>query len=266
MSFIANQWTGNQFVSAYAPTLYVLLGRKNEAFIYTIIKSVVSLVAVLSAMVVVDRFGRRFVIIFGCAMQCVFLYLLAGMGMAKSPSYAELNTMVAAIQLFIFFCRGSVNALSFLIAAEVSSLTLRRKSTFTPNYDPNPHYYYYAKFLVAMAMGCAVDVVAAFVVTFVTPYLLKPHYANLSSKVGFIFGGFTTLYLVWAILFLPELKNRSLEEVDELFNAKLWAWQFSKYKTTSLAGRVAHHDDRGSAKELQQEQEPEAVELEESRR
>lgn len=132
MSFIANQWTGNQFVSAYAPTLYVLLGRKSEAFIYTIIKSVVSLAAVFCAMLVVDRFGRRFVIIFGCAMQCIFLYLLAGMGMAKNPSYTELNTMVAAIQLFIFFCRGSVNALSFLIAAEVSSLTLRKKSMLSP--------------------------------------------------------------------------------------------------------------------------------------
>lgn len=130
MVFIANQWTGNQFVSSYAPTLYVLLGRRDQAFVYTIIKAVVALAAVLTAMLVVDRLGRRFVTIFGCIMQCVFMYLLAGMGMAKNPSKAELNTQVAAIQLFIYFCRFSVNALSFLIAAEVSSLTLRKKSTF----------------------------------------------------------------------------------------------------------------------------------------
>lgn len=118
-----------------------------------------------------------------------------------------------------------------------------------------------------MAMGCAVDVVAAFVVTFVTPYLIKPQYADLSSKVGFIFGGFTTLYMIWAIFFLPELKNRSLEEVDELFNANLWAWQFSKYETTSLAGRVAQHEEKETGrKEIQEEVEVDAVELEDNRR
>ncbi|KAK1764481.1 general substrate transporter [Phialemonium atrogriseum] len=244
LSFIANQWTGNQFVTAYAPTLYVLLGRKSQAFIYTIIKSVISLVAVFAAMLVVDKCGRRFVVIFGCIMQCIFLYVLAGMGMAKKPSTAELNTMVAAIQLFIFFCRGSVNAMAFLIPAEVSSLTLRKKT---------------------MAMGCAVDVVAAFVVTFVTPYLIKPEYANLSSKVGFIFGGFTTFYLIWAIFFLPELKNRSLEEVDELFNANLWAWQFSKYETKSLAGRMAQQKD-GGGKAMPEDVEDDAVEMEHSKR
>lgn len=93
-----------------------------------------------------------------------------------------------------------------------------------------------------MAFGCTIDVIAAFIVTFVTPYLIKPQYANLSSKVGFIFAGFTTLYLIWSIFFLPDLKGRSLEEVDELFNAKLWAWEFSSYKTQSLAGRVNDRD------------------------
>lgn len=128
MAFVANQWTGNQFVTAYAPTLYVLLGRKSEAFTYTVIKSVVSMVAVLCTMIVVDKFGRRFVVIFGSFMQCIFLYLLGGMGIAKNPTVAELNTMVAAIQIFIFFCRASSNAMAFLIPAEVSSLTLRKKS------------------------------------------------------------------------------------------------------------------------------------------
>jgi MFS transporter, SP family, sugar:H+ symporter len=102
-----------------------------------------------------------------------------------------------------------------------------------------------------MAIGCMIDVVAAFIVTFVTPYLIQPQYANLASKVGFIFGGFTTLYLVWAAFCLPELKGRSLEEMDELFNAKLWAWQFSAYKTRSLAGQVGAHDgDDESAKKV----------------
>ena len=44
-----------------------------------------------------------------------------------------------------------------------------------------------------------------------------------------------------------ELKNRSLEEIDELFQAKLWAWQFSSYETKGLAGRVAAHTQADGA-------------------
>lgn len=79
-------------------------------------------------MLVIDRLGRRFVVIVGCFMQFIFLYLLAGMGMAKTPSDVELNTMVAAVMLFAFFCRASTSSMAFLIASEVSSLTLRKKS------------------------------------------------------------------------------------------------------------------------------------------
>lgn len=113
----------------------MLLGRKSQAFTYTVIKSVVSIVAVLFSMAIIDKVGRRFVVIAGCFMQCVFLYILAGMGMGPHPSTAELNTMVASIELFIFFSRASVNTMAFLIPAEVAALTLRKKSKL---YHPIP--------------------------------------------------------------------------------------------------------------------------------
>ena len=112
-----------------------------------------------------------------------------------------------------------------------------------------------------------IDVLAAFVVTFATPYLINPGYANLSSKVGFIFGGFTTIFLVWAIFFLPELKGRSLEEVDELFNARIWAWKYSSYETKGLAGRVRDHEG-GALQEskLAMAEMPDVAEAEDARK
>lgn len=38
---------------------------------------------------------------------------------------------------------------------------------------------------------------------------------------------------------MPELTGRSLEEVDELFDAGLWAWQFKGHKTTGIGHRIA---------------------------
>ena len=52
--------------------------------------------------------------------------------------------------------------------------------------------------------------------------------------------GISLLCLVWAILYLPELTGRSLEEVDELFAArpKLWGWQFEDYVTSGAGSRL----------------------------
>ena len=97
------------------------------------------------------------------------------------------------------------------------------------------------------AFGTACDVAAAFLITFVTPYLLP----SMGVNIGWIFGSVACFSIIWGSLFFPELKvstninpqsnkhsannllpqGRSLEEVDELFDAKLKAWQFEKYQT-----------------------------------
>jgi hypothetical protein len=91
----------------------------------------------------------------------------------------------------------------------------------------------------AIAFATAVDVLSAFVVTFSIPYILGSPGANLGAGVGWLLGGDSILCLIFAILFVPELKGRSLEEVDELFEANLWAWQFSSYQTTGVGSRIA---------------------------
>lgn len=55
------------------------------------------------------------------------------------------------------------------------------------------------------------------------PYLLDAPYADLGSKVGFIYGTFSVLAAGFAFLYIPELKNRSFEEVDILFHDKVKA-------------------------------------------
>lgn len=38
--------------------------------------------------------------------------------------------------------------------------------------------------------------------------------------------------MVFFFFFMPELKGRTLEEIDELFADKVPAWNFKSYKTT----------------------------------
>lgn len=96
--------------------------------------------------------------------------------------------------------------------------------------------------LPAIAFGTTVDVLSAFIVTFSIPYILGPP-GNFGAGLGWLLGGNSVLAVIFAIFFVPELKGRSLEEVDELFEAKLWAWQFHKYQTKGIGSRITHLED-----------------------
>jgi hypothetical protein len=67
------------------------------------------------------------------------------------------------------------------------------------------------------------------VVSFTLPYLLET--ANLESKVGFIYGSICFVGLAWGYFFLPELRGRSLEELEEMFAAKVPLRKFRDYQT-----------------------------------
>lgn len=76
-----------------------------------------------------------------------------------------------------------------------------------------------------------ISILTTFVTSFTVPYLLKAPYANLGAKVGFIYGSLCTVMVVVAYLFIPELKGRSLEEVDQLFASGRPLREFTKIQT-----------------------------------
>lgn len=71
--------------------------------------------------------------------------------------------------------------------------------------------------LISVAFSTVVD----FLAVFTTPYLLNEPYAGLGPKVGFIFAAFAFAGVIWGYFCLPELKGRSLEEVEEIFECKV---------------------------------------------
>jgi SP family sugar:H+ symporter-like MFS transporter len=68
-----------------------------------------------------------------------------------------------------------------------------------------------------VAIAAAVGFLGALIVITSVPYLIGAQYANLGTRVGFIFGGLTTIITVVTWLCLPETKDRPLEEIDEMF-------------------------------------------------
>lgn len=114
--------------------------------------------------------------------------------------------------------------------------------------------------------------VVGFVVVFVTPYLL----VDIGAGLGYIWGGFAFSTSIWAWLFMPELKvsltkrsrryfykliikqGRNLEEIDQLFEARISAWQFHKFQTDGLSHDLAvHKTDKTNTKIKEQSEDVE---------
>lgn len=61
---------------------------------------------------------------------------------------------------------------------------------------------------------------------FTLPYMLNA----LRSKVGFVYGSMSTLGVIFGYFFVPDLRGRSLEDVNRLFESDHPARIFHKVK------------------------------------
>lgn len=229
------QLTGVTFSSSYGPTFYKSVGLGNMAFAYAAINNGVSVVTALIAMVVLDLFGRRSVTLHGCWTQGVFLLLIGVLGSKANPSASETGGMVASFIIYAAILHASLGPAAYITAAEVGTGALREKT---------------------MAISTAVNVIVSFVVVFTTPYLLK----DLGPKLAYLWMAFSFAGSVWVWFFMPELKvryfllsnpyycfhlltrisqGRNLEEVDQLFEAKIPAWKFTEFETVGLTHDVS---------------------------
>lgn len=75
-------------------------------------------------------------------------------------------------------------------------------------------------------------------VTYVNPFIQNEP-GNMGSRVGMMYGAISILAFVFIFLVVPEMKSRSLEELDELFHAKVPAWKSHKYVATGIGGEIS---------------------------
>lgn len=87
-----------------------------------------------------------------------------------------------------------------------------------------------------------------FVTSFTVPYLINEQYANLGAKVGFIYGSTNFLMVALTYFFIPELKGRTLEEVDQLFETGAPLRKFKGLRTRTAVEVYRDEVDRKGAR------------------
>ncbi|OJJ07360.1 hypothetical protein ASPVEDRAFT_56765 [Aspergillus versicolor CBS 583.65] len=190
--YFFQQATGQAFVSTFQTKFYQQNGYAENAYTYPIISSVLNLVAVLLAMVLVDRLGRRYTLFLSYSLQALWMYVLAGLGGMAHPTTTSRNTIVASFMLYTIFYNAGGGSIPYLLGAEIPHASLREKT---------------------QSVGTAWNVIWAFVTNFVIPYMME----HIHFGVGWVFGSVSLVALLYTFFFLPETKGRTLEELDSVF-------------------------------------------------
>ncbi|KAE8443606.1 hypothetical protein EG329_001539 [Mollisiaceae sp. DMI_Dod_QoI] len=232
---VGQQITGQAFVSQYAVVFYKQQGFTNS-FELGMIMQALGVIAVILTAFIVDGFGRRRILLAGGVITVIFLLIMGSMGTTTYPNEAEKNVMVASVMLWFFFYLLAWAPLPYVVLGEASS---RRVVEKTNN------------------IAVSLSVISAFLVSFTVPYLIGADYANLGGKVGYIYAALGMVFtaLTWA--FVPEMKGRSLEELDLMFGERVPTRKFRWAETTRRCSDVSGRGDEkvgAFAKEVAKEQ------------
>ena len=172
--------------------------------------------------------------------MAAFLFIMGGIASAPDSSGPAKNMMVSSLILFGAAYCLSWAPVSYVILGEASSSRVKEKTNL---------------------LAVCISVLTTFVTSFTLPYLLNAPYAALGGKVGYIYGSFCWAMVVAAYFLIPELKGRSLEEVDQLFASGVALRKFGRVETIPVEARDVMRDkiDHGGRKEKVNEESVEDI-------
>lgn len=130
---------------------------------------------------------------------------MAGLGASRHPTPSQTHTLIVALTALssASLC-FSWDPLNYIITTELPATRLRDKTQRVASF---------------------VNIAINFAFSFGTPYLLDAPYADLGPKVGFIFGGLAIASFVFAYFCVPEMKGRTLEEINQMFQEGVPIWK-----------------------------------------
>ncbi|CAK3866040.1 Sugar transporter STL1 [Lecanosticta acicola] len=186
------QLSGINLITYYAPIIFeqsvglssklslLLAGFNGVAYFFS------SLVPIW----VLDRLGRRKLMLFACAGQACCMAILAGTVWDGSTAAGIGATVM--LFLFNFFFAVGLLAIPWLLPAEYAPLAIRTR---------------------AAALSSASNWIFTFLVVEITPVSIS----NIGWKTYVYFAIFNAFFLPLIWFFYPETQNLSLEEIDRLF-------------------------------------------------
>lgn len=178
------------------------------SLVFLITGIVLGLVANGASVWVLSRVGRRSVTLVTTSIAGAFWF---GMGIAGSwPGISTAWVSGVFLNIIIVICGIGAWPASYAIMGETSALRLRAKS---------------------QAIGGVFAQISSIFMNLVLPYVFNPDAGNARAQTGFLFFGLCVIGVIFTWLWVPEMKGRSVAEIDEMFNLKLPSRDFKNWSS-----------------------------------
>ncbi|KAJ5117138.1 uncharacterized protein N7443_003048 [Penicillium atrosanguineum] len=217
--------SGAMYMIAYG-TYFFEMANVGNAFENSCILTAVGVVAILINLAVVTRIGRRRLFLTVGLIFCGFSQLIVAAVYTVHPgTQATGKAIIGLSVLFIFGYNGMISTYAWVSGGELPSQRLR-SYTF--------------------GFAAAIGFLGAWLTTFTAPYFINPGSLNWGPKYGYIWFPSCLISATFIFFFLPEVKGRTLEEIDEMFEQRLPARKFASYKCVGPAALEARRKESRS--------------------
>ncbi|KAK3380817.1 sugar porter family MFS transporter, partial [Podospora didyma] len=227
---LINPAIGAMFVIAFGTYFFKFTG-VSDPFRWIVVAQWIGVVGLLSAYYGLRMWGRRTMLLIGtsmCGISMLFLGLIFSIPSIHGSSAVSIG-VVFLFSWYKFWFNFGVAPTTYLVAGELPAQNMRAYST---------------------GLSTGSGFVFAWLTTFTAPYFINPANLNWGGKYGFIWFGSTILVVLFVWLILPEVQGRSLEEIEEMFDARLPTKDFTTYVShnAEIARREAEKDLYGAEK------------------
>ena len=193
---VFQQFVGINVVLYYAPEIFKNMGSGTDtALLQTIIVGGVNLVFTVLAILTVDKYGRKPLMIIGALGMAVAMFALGATFYSQTVGILALICMLVYVAGFAM----SWGPVTWVLLSEMFPNKIRDK---------------------ALAVAVAAQWISNYVVSWTFPMMDKNSYLLEKFNHGFaywIYGimGLIAMFVVWK--FVPETKGKTLEEMDDVW-------------------------------------------------
>jgi len=194
------QLTGINFIFYFGTTFFQNAVPGTNPFLFSVASNVVNVVTTIPGMYMMERVGRRNLLIWGAVWMCVCELIVAIVGTAlPNTNQSAGKALVAFVCIYIAGFASTWGPAAWVVCGEIFPLAIRAK---------------------ALSLCTASNWLWNFGIGYATPYLVQKGagHAGLGTKVFFIWTGTCAGCAVFAYFFIYETRLLSLEEVDEMYS------------------------------------------------
>ncbi|KAJ9096824.1 hypothetical protein QFC21_005095 [Naganishia friedmannii] len=243
------QLTGINFIFYFGTTFFKQSGI-DDPFVISIVTNVVNVVSTIPGILIIDRLGRRKMLLAGAVVMCVCEYIVAAVGMTQGGENADGSVNLTAQRVLIAFVCIYIAAfastwgpipwtrpvLRRLIRARIDMVAFESSAVFPSRLRAK-----------GMSLSVASNWLWNFGIGYATPYLVNKSTpeiktAGLGVKVFLIWGSTCMGCVLFTYFFVMEAKSLSLEQVDELYRNSS-AIRSNQYRQVILAQHARHATD-----------------------